>query len=78
MTLSIVPQDLISMLKRWIEAEQSGVEFPVPFEAAWSIAGYSMKHHGKRRLISAKSQLTEGVDYLTQSGESSPSGRSGE
>jgi len=52
------------------------VQFPVPFDLAWGIAGYSMKHHGKRKLTSAKSCLVEGVDYLTKSGESSQDGRS--
>jgi phage anti-repressor protein len=76
MANSIVRQDIAALLDGWIEAEKNGNEFPVPFDLAWNIAGYSMKHHGKRKLISPKSQLAEGIDYLTKSGESSPEGRS--
>jgi phage anti-repressor protein/uncharacterized protein YnzC (UPF0291/DUF896 family) len=75
---SVPNSDIKSLLDGWIEAERSGVDFPVPFDLAWGIAGYSMKHHGKRKLTSAKSQLVEEVDYLTRSGESSPQGRSSE
>jgi hypothetical protein len=32
MTTSIVQQDVAQMLDRWIEAEQSGDQFPVPFD----------------------------------------------
>lgn len=68
--------DIAGLLEGWIEAERNGAEFPVPFDLAWGIAGYSMKHHGKRKLVSPKSQLIEGTDYFTRSGESSQSGRS--
>lgn len=76
MTNSIVQHDIASLLDSWIDAERNGIEFPVPFDLAWGIAGYSMKHHGKRKLTAPNSQLTKGVDYITNSGESSPDGRS--
>jgi hypothetical protein len=59
-----------------IEAERSGVEFPVPFETAWQMAGYKQKGHAKRKLTSTKSRLIENRDYLSTSGKSSHSGRS--
>lgn len=43
----------------WIQAERDGVEFPVPFEIAWAIAGYSRKDNAKRGL----SKLEKGVDF---------------
>jgi phage anti-repressor protein len=76
MSESIVQQDIATLLDGWINAERDGVQFPVPFDLAWNIAGYSMKHHGKRKLLAPKSRLVEGVDYLTRLGESSPEGRS--
>jgi anti-repressor protein len=48
MSNSIVSQDLSSMLDGWIEAERSGIEFPVPFDVAWTLAGYSNKANAKR------------------------------
>lgn len=63
--LSIIPQnlDLTNLLDGWIEAERNGIEFSVPFENAWQMAGYSRKDSAKRKLLSKKSQLTEGVDF---------------
>lgn len=48
MANGIVQQDIAGLLDGWIEAERSGVEFPVPFDAAWRIAGYSTKASAKR------------------------------
>jgi phage anti-repressor protein len=73
---SIVQQDIATLLDGWIEAERNGIEFPVPFDLAWGIAGYSRKDHAKRRLLNQKSRLIENRDYLPTSGESSPEGRS--
>lgn len=42
--------DIKSLLDGWIEAERNGVQFPVPFDLAWRIAGYSKKANGKREL----------------------------
>ncbi len=45
---NIVTQDIASLLDGWIEAEQNGVQFPVPFDLAWRIAGYSKKANAKQ------------------------------
>jgi phage anti-repressor protein len=50
MTNNIVPSDIASLLDQWIEAEKNGVQFPVPFELAWGIAGYSTKASAKRYI----------------------------
>jgi phage anti-repressor protein len=74
---TIVPNsDIKSLLDGWIEAERNGVQFPVPFDLAWGIAGYSRKDHAKRRLIAKTSRLIENSDYLLTSGESRQEGRS--
>ena len=73
---NIVPFDIASLLDGWIQAERNGTEFPVSFDLAWGIAGYSTKGNGKRKLVSAKSQLVEGLDYLIQSDKSTQEGRS--
>jgi phage anti-repressor protein len=76
--LSIIPHDsdFKDLLGDWIEAERNGIEFPVPFDSAWKMAGYSNKSHGKRKLISKKSRLIEDRDYISKSGQSSLDGRS--
>jgi phage anti-repressor protein len=76
MTNNIVQQDIASLLDGWIEAERNGVQFPVPFDLAWGIAGYSRKDHAKRRLLNKKSRLVENRDYLPTSGEWLIDGRS--
>lgn len=50
MTNSIVQQGITALLDSWIEAERKGVEFPVPFDAAWRMAGYSTKASAKRYI----------------------------
>jgi len=64
MTTNIVPinSDTSDLLDSWAEAEMNGVEFPVPFDDAWAIAGYSKKANGKRAL----DELTDGVDFCSQ------------
>lgn len=76
--LKSIGLDTQNLIDNWLEAERNGIQFPVPFDLAWGIAGYAMKHHGKRKLTSKTSQLIEGVDYITRSGESSLGGRSSE
>lgn len=76
--MTIVQQDITTLLDGWIEAERNGVLFPVPFDLAWGIAGYSRKDNAKRRLISQKSRLIKDRDYLLTSGESLLEGRSGD
>lgn len=48
--MSIVQQSISSLLDAWIAAEQKGEQFPVPFDVAWGIAGYSTKASAKRAL----------------------------
>ena len=55
------------MINHWLQEEQNGVEFPVPLEIAWQIAGYSRKNNAKRRLISPNSRLIENQDYKVDS-----------
>jgi len=50
MSNSIVSYDVQSLIDQWLEQEQKGVRFPVPFDVAWRIAGYSRKDAGKRKL----------------------------
>lgn len=42
--------DIHSLINKWIEDELNGIEFPVDFEIAWQIAGYSRKDSAKRYL----------------------------
>lgn len=46
----IVSFDVQQLIKQWIEAERNGEQFPVPFDIAWKIAGYSRKDSAKRYL----------------------------
>jgi hypothetical protein len=63
MSNSIVQHDIASLLDSWIEAERSGVQFPVPFEAAYSMAGYTRKDNAKRSLPKS----AQGILYLISS-----------
>jgi phage anti-repressor protein len=73
-----------TQVKKWLQAELDGEQFPVDFDVAWVMAGYAMKHHAKRRLTNQSSFLVKGEDYMidkcsvpiTQSGESTILGRS--
>ena len=44
------PEDYAALVERWLKAEKEGNQFPVEFDIAWQIAGYSRKDHGKRLL----------------------------
>jgi hypothetical protein len=50
MSESIVRQDINGLLDSWIEAERNGVQFPVPFDLAYPMAGYTRKDSAKRYL----------------------------
>jgi hypothetical protein len=58
---NIVRQDLKALLDSWMAAEQKGVKFPVPFDAAWQMAGYGRKSTAKRDGLKG---LKDGVDYI--------------
>lgn len=48
-----------ALMDSWIKAERDGEKFPVPFDMAWSIAGYSRKDVAKRKLA----KMTQGCDF---------------
>lgn len=50
MANEIVRQDVQSLIERWKQAELCGDPFPVDFDTAWTIAGYSRKDSAKRYL----------------------------
>lgn len=50
MTDLTVRTDTQALLDSWLEAERNGERFPVPFDLAWQIAGYSRKDVAKRKL----------------------------
>ena len=76
------PENIQDLIKDWLQQEYNGVKFPVPFDMAWEIAGYSKKSNAKRKLTSKRSPLIEGEDYnideglFLQSEQSLLSGRS--
>lgn len=43
-----------ALIDKWLEQEQQGVTFPVDFDIAWKIAGYSRKDSAKRKLSKRK------------------------
>ena len=61
----IVKHDIHVLIDQWLKDENKGVQFPVDFDTAWAIAGYSDTGKGKRRLINLK----EGSDYIVNKGE---------
>lgn len=74
--LSLNENGFTQIIDRWLKAEQDGERFPVDFDIAWQIAGYSRKDHAKRKLTGKTSYLIEGEDFaFLRSGESSQGGR---
>lgn len=59
--------ELNALIEGWLKREQDGEQFPVNFDAAWQLAGYSTKGNAKRKLIGKKSMLIDGQDYKTDS-----------
>ncbi len=57
----IVRQDIASLLDGWIQAERSGVEFPVPLHDYWNIAGHKKTQDAFKLL---ESRQEDGFDYL--------------
>lgn len=72
MTTAIVSYDVRDLIDRWMEAEKNGESFPVDFDMAWEIAGYSRKSVAKRRLI----ELEKDTDYCTEKCKTLRGGRS--
>lgn len=50
MSSTIIKQNVQQLVDQWLEAERDGNPFPVPFDLAWQIAGYSRKDSAKRKL----------------------------
>ena len=73
MSNEIVRQDIQSLINQWMELERNGVEFPVPFESAWPIAGYATKGSAKRSMTGF---LSDGRDFVFNSLLKSNGGRS--
>lgn len=61
-------EELENLFDGWLEQEKNGVQFPVDFDTAWQIAGYYRKDYAKQKLTSSKSQLTEGIDFTSETG----------
>jgi|GEM_PF-3631424 len=77
MAEDIVRQGAQTLIDGWLKAEQEGEAFPVDFDLAWTIAGYSTKGNAKKKLLSASSKLTKGKDFaFIQSDKWSQGGRS--
>lgn len=78
--MAIVKQnDVSTLIEGWLKDEMEGVQFPVPFDLVWQMAGYSDKGKGKRALTKENSSFVEGVDFaFTQKGKWSQEGRSSE
>lgn len=74
MTTGIVRHDVLALIEEWIQSEQDGIEFPVPFDAAWGIAGYSTKASAKRGI----KDLKEGKHFSTELLKNKQKGRSSE
>ena len=76
MTNSILSENSVQQLiEQWLQQEKDGVKFPVDFDVAWKIAGYSRKDSAKRALIN---YLIEGEEFSTQRGKLGTVGRSTE
>jgi hypothetical protein len=54
MATGIVKYDVQALVDEWIQSELRGETFPVPFDTAWGIAGYSRKDSAKRYLPKSK------------------------
>jgi hypothetical protein len=65
---NIVQQSVSTFLDAWIKAEQNGAKFPVPFDIAWGMAGYSTKASAKRQLKSLKKCFHYSTELLKTSG----------
>lgn len=71
--MSIVSYDVRDLIDRWMEAESNGERFPVDFDVAWRLAGYSTKQKAQNKL----KYLVEGEDFLTDRLKTSTGGRPG-
>lgn len=51
MTSIVTQQSIESLVDKWLKDEENGIEFPVDFDIAWQLAGYSRKDVAKRKLL---------------------------
>lgn len=71
----VLASDIAGLLDSWVEAERNGVDFPVPFDAAWRIAEYSTKANAKRDGLKA---LKKGKQFSSEMMKTPNGGRSSE
>jgi len=62
---------LQALIEQWLKQEDEGLQFPVDFDVAWKIAGYSRKDSAKRKL----NKLKKGFDYSTEMWKNPQGGR---
>lgn len=62
-----------NQVQKWLEAEKNGNPFPVDFELAWQMAGYSTKANAKAKGLA---KLEKDIDFSSKGMKSSQGGRS--
>lgn len=62
-----------NQVQKWLEAEKNGDPFPVDFELAWQMAGYSTKANAKAKGLA---KLEKNIDFSSKGMKSSQGGRS--
>lgn len=65
---SLVALDEQRLIDSWLEQEEKGILFPVDFESAWRIAGYSRKDSAKRYLPKRQEEKLFHVDVVKSTG----------
>jgi phage anti-repressor protein len=70
----MITLDEQSQVQKWLEDEKNGIQFPVDFELAWSMAGYAYKQDASNNV---KNNLEKGIDFLGKSLKNGQRGRSG-
>lgn len=70
-----INDNIQSLIDQWMLAEQQGEQFPVDFDVAWQIAGYSTKSTAKNKGLK---KLERDIDFSTIGLKSSTGGRSSE
>lgn len=68
-------QSIENLIDSWIEQENKGSQFPVPFDLAWQFAGYSKKANAKQSGLRG---LKKGKHYCSQISKTPVGGRSSE
>lgn len=71
----IAQQSVSSLLDVWIAEEHKGKTFPVPFDVAWGMAGYSTKADAKRGGLKS---LRKGVHFSAELMKNARAGRPSE